>query len=314
MKNNFFLLLVFIIIVPFSCKKLPFFAIEGDSLIISSNKSILKTGGERAKITIIGYRANGEIIHDHTAVIITSSLGSIEPTEVEMINGRAEVEFISEDTVGEAEIKAISGSISSNAIVISITTETLSKINISASPSNFDYGGGRSKIKAIAVDESGNSMENIPIILTATNGSFESNKSIYKTNSEGIVFDYLNITETSTVKAESGKIKSDELELKVEDKILNIVPVSQFTISPSSPKRGETIYFNGSLSSDSDGYIVSWQWDFGDGRTAGGEKTSHIYNWTGTESKTYVVVLKVKDNYGDTHSSTQSINVSVSET
>jgi len=57
---------------------------------------------------------------------------------------------------------------------------------------------------------------------------------------------------------------------------------------------GEEIEFDGSLSYDNDGYISEWFWDFGDGTTASGEITNHIYPNPGD----YFVSLKVTDNKG----------------
>lgn len=292
------------------CKKVPFFASEGDNLVISSNKVFLKTGGEKATITIIGFRANGEIMHDHTSVIMTSSLGSLNPVELEMFDGKGSVEFISGDTAGEAEIKARSGNIVSEPITISITKDTLTKLYLSANPTNIPFGGGRTMIKVLAVDGTGNPIADVPVVIRSSNGSFESGNSVYMTNSQGTAEDYLTVTETATVKAVSGEISSDDLTVTVEDEVVNTLPVAQFVISPSSPQKGELIYFNGSLSSDSDGYIVSWEWDFGDGTTARGEKVNHKYNWDGSVNKTFTAVLKVKDNLGGVHSQQKDITVS----
>ena len=85
---------------------------------------------------------------------------------------------------------------------------------------------------------------------------------------------------------------------------------ADFTFSPASPVRGEKVYFNGSLSSDSDGYIVKWEWDFGDGKTATGEKVNHRYTWTGTSSRTFNVVLKVTDNKGGQNATQQPVTIS----
>ncbi|MCF6270143.1 MAG: PKD domain-containing protein [Melioribacteraceae bacterium] len=53
------------------------------------------------------------------------------------------------------------------------------------------------------------------------------------------------------------------------------------------------VYFNGSLSYDHDGKIKTYEWDFGDGSSGNGKKTSHIYSEPGI----YNVKLKVTDNY-----------------
>lgn len=57
---------------------------------------------------------------------------------------------------------------------------------------------------------------------------------------------------------------------------------------------GDTVNFNGSGSYDSDGSIVNYAWDFGDGTTGTGATTSHVYSAVGT----YTVTLTVTDNGG----------------
>jgi PKD repeat protein len=49
--------------------------------------------------------------------------------------------------------------------------------------------------------------------------------------------------------------------------------------------------FNGLLSTDIDGYITGWLWDFGDNNTGSGEITTHVYSKVGT----YAVTLTVFD-------------------
>lgn len=59
------------------------------------------------------------------------------------------------------------------------------------------------------------------------------------------------------------------------------------------------VKFDGSRSLDSDGQIVTYDWDFGDGSTGTGAITEHIYRNTGT----YTVSLKVTDNTGTLNNS-----------
>ncbi len=72
---------------------------------------------------------------------------------------------------------------------------------------------------------------------------------------------------------------------------------------------GQTVSFNGSGSSDPDGSIVSYSWDFdaGDGiqENASGVTTSHAYSAAGI----YTVTLTVKDNGNltDTHTATVTV-------
>lgn len=79
-------------------------------------------------------------------------------------------------------------------------------------------------------------------------------------------------------------------------------PVAMFTPTPADL----TVTVDGSASSDADGYIVSWDWTFGDGGVATGEIASHTYLVAGT----YTITLTVKDNDGLTGTDAQDVLVS----
>jgi len=76
--------------------------------------------------------------------------------------------------------------------------------------------------------------------------------------------------------------------------VLNRPPVASFTESAETVSTGEVISFNGSASYDSDGSIVGYFWDFGDGTNATGVTTSHSY----ADDGTYTVTLTVTDDDG----------------
>jgi len=71
------------------------------------------------------------------------------------------------------------------------------------------------------------------------------------------------------------------------------IPHCDFYYEPENPKVMEKINFH-SISVDYDGYIVSWEWDFGDYSIGTGENTQHSYSSKGE----YIVTLKVRDNDG----------------
>ncbi len=55
----------------------------------------------------------------------------------------------------------------------------------------------------------------------------------------------------------------------------------------------QKVVFDGSNSSDADGKIIDYKWNFGDGSTANGQKVTHAFQLPGK----YIVLLKVIDDY-----------------
>src|SRR5205085_2046250 len=64
-----------------------------------------------------------------------------------------------------------------------------------------------------------------------------------------------------------------------------------------------SVFFDGRGSTDSDGHLVTWAWDFGDGTTASGSTASHSYT-----AGTWTATLTVTDNTGLTNSTTVTVN------
>jgi hypothetical protein len=67
----------------------------------------------------------------------------------------------------------------------------------------------------------------------------------------------------------------------------------------------ETIILDGSNSSDIDGTIVSYTWDFGDGNSGNGQITNHTYYNPGN----YTIILTVTDNDDDTDTDTTIVTI-----
>lgn len=80
-----------------------------------------------------------------------------------------------------------------------------------------------------------------------------------------------------------------------------------FTAQPASGRPPLEVSFDASASSDQDGTIISYEWDFGDGQSDEGLTTTHTYTSIGT----YSVLLKVSNDAGATHSTSQEIRVGV---
>ncbi len=83
----------------------------------------------------------------------------------------------------------------------------------------------------------------------------------------------------------------------------NQPPVASFT-SNSVDLR---LLVNAESSTDPDGHVAQFNWDWGDGSTGTGVRAAHNY----AEEKTYTVTLTVKDNRGGTNKSSQAVVIKV---
>ncbi len=84
---------------------------------------------------------------------------------------------------------------------------------------------------------------------------------------------------------------------------VNAPPVASFTYTTDGAK----VTFDATASSDPDGTVSAYAWDFGDGSTGTGATPAHTY----TASGTYSAKLTVTDNRGATDSATQNVSVTV---
>ena len=88
--------------------------------------------------------------------------------------------------------------------------------------------------------------------------------------------------------------------------VSNQPPTAAVSANPTSGTAPLAVGFNGSGSSDPDGTIASYAWNFGDGATGTGATVSHTYNAPGT----FTTILTVTDNGSATSTAPTVIVVS----
>jgi PKD repeat protein len=84
-------------------------------------------------------------------------------------------------------------------------------------------------------------------------------------------------------------------------------PTAAFGMTPAVPIPGQAIAFGAGGSSDPDGAISAYAWDFGDGTTGTGSSASHAFGAAGT----YEVRLTVVDRDGQRASTSRTLTVYV---
>jgi len=87
--------------------------------------------------------------------------------------------------------------------------------------------------------------------------------------------------------------------------LLNSPPVADFSAFPNSGSAPLVVSFDASSSSDTNGIIVAYRWEFGDGATGSGKVRTHTYELPGA----YTATLTVTDNHGAEASASQAIQV-----
>ncbi len=90
--------------------------------------------------------------------------------------------------------------------------------------------------------------------------------------------------------------------------IANLAPQASFTATPASGTSPLVVHFDASASTDPDGQIVSYFWDFGDTQTGSGVALDHTFT-VQSESKVFTVILTVTDDDGATDQASKNIAV-----
>jgi PKD repeat protein len=85
----------------------------------------------------------------------------------------------------------------------------------------------------------------------------------------------------------------------------NLPPTASFAATPTSGQAPLAVAFDASASTDADGTIASYGWNFGDNSSGSGVTASHTYATAGT----FTAVLTVTDNRGATARATRILTV-----
>ena len=108
-------------------------------------------------------------------------------------------------------------------------------------------------------------------------------------------------TVTLTVTDNAGATDSASMQIVIS--ATNVAPTANIS-GPSNGTEGVAITFNGSGSTDSDGNIVAYNWDFGDSTAGTGETVEHVF-----AAGSYTITLMVTDNGGAIDHATLDVSI-----
>ncbi len=144
-------------------------------------------------------------------------------------------------------------------------------------------------------------------ILFSFDADGDGNDETYPANTDGNGDASVSVTPTRPYGSATYSVAWDGL--RVTASAAGTVQICDAPLARAGPDQdvlvNEIVLFDGSGSTDSDGTIESYAWDFGDASTGSGVTPSHAYQSVGT----YTVTLTVTDNDGLTSSDTAGITV-----
>src|SRR5207249_3174950 len=144
-----------------ACQKVPLLAPSGSTINLTASQTAIPANGTAQLIAQLLEPA-GTPPHSGTHVIFTTTLGTIEPSEVETdVNGRAVATFKAGGANGNATITASSGGATAsgnNAIRIAVGTAGVGSVVVSANPTLISPQSGTSVSTAGVSEIKGNAL------------------------------------------------------------------------------------------------------------------------------------------------------------
>jgi PKD repeat protein len=102
-----------------------------------------------------------------------------------------------------------------------------------------------------------------------------------------------------------GQINAEEAVKQAEIFEAEEPPNPVFTYNPATPTKGSEVRFSASASTDPNGDIEEYQWDFGDGTSGTGETVTHTFEDPGEQT----VILRVIDSFNNEATQTSSVYI-----
>ncbi len=179
-------LLVAAALLTAACDSVPLLAPSGSTIILTATNNAIAANGTAQLIAQV-LEPSGTPPHPGTQVIFTTTLGVVEPGEVETdVNGRAIATFRPNGINGTATIIAASGAATTGttgAVKIAVGTAAVGRVVVNATPATI-ASGGTSAIAASVFDVNGTPLASTAVSFATDAGTLTS--SLVNTNGDGV--------------------------------------------------------------------------------------------------------------------------------
>lgn len=304
------------------CDKAQLLAPTSSTITVSAAARVLPLGGS-TEVTAFVMEQGGTPVQNGTTVRFTTTLGRVDPVEVQTRNGVALTTFFVGNSSGIAEVRATSGGASGgadnlNLVRITVGAAAVNTVTLRANPGNVGPGGGAVELIASVVGENGQPLEGVTVTFNADQGSLSA--STARTGAGGEARVTLTTSQQTVVSAIAGTKTSSNVTISVRSG-----PILSITCAPASgtgncaavqanASNTATVLFTVTKPTGSS-TLRAATIDFGDGTSqnlgnlAGGTATvTHTYTGpSGSTARPYTATVQATDINGESAAASTTV-------
>ena len=188
------------------CEKAQLLAPTKSTITVTAASRLLPSNGE-TDVTAAVTEQSGTPVQNGTTVRFTTTLGRVDPVEVQTRNGLAMTRFFANNSSGVARITAISGAASggttnTNVVEITVGTAAINTVSVRANPGSIGPGGGTVELIATVVGENGQPVAGVIVTFNSDQGSLSA--STAATTASGEARTTLTTSQQAVVSATAG--------------------------------------------------------------------------------------------------------------
>ena len=289
------LLVIVLALATAACDRVQLLAPTDSELTLTAAATFLPPSGTTT-VSAFVVESAGTPVQNGTTVRFTTTLGRVEPAQVQTSNGLATTTFFADGASGLATIRATSGSAAAeDGIEILVGTAAIENIALRANPSTVPASGGTVTLTARVTGENGQGLSGIPVAFTTSSGTLSSDTATSDANGDASV--QLTTNREAVVTARAGG-EADELTVEV-------AAVGTVTLTATAADSGQpTSLLVTPTSGTAPRVTISWgdgqQSDLGVVSTA--RTVTHIYESPGT----FTITATATDN-GETNTTSTTV-------